>query len=118
MKCSMKEIWFALAITLLVMPSAAAQGAGKVILQDFSIAGASASKDDAHKETIEIASWSLGSINGNLQITAAVIPPSVVSLCRSKTAVSSILLEANGRQQQFRNVIFKECPAGGAGGTF
>jgi hypothetical protein len=118
MKSSMKQTLLALAMASVVIPSAAGQGAGKVILQDFSIATGTASKDDAHKETIEIASWSLGSVNGNLQITSLVVPPAVVRLCQSKAAIPSMLLEADGRQREFRNVVFKECPAGGSGGTF
>jgi hypothetical protein len=107
--------------------TAVAQG-GKVHLQDFSIL-TRATAADAHAGTIEISSWSLGASNptsargnttvnqGILMFTAKSVPAVVGQLCQSH-APGSILIEADGQRRELRNAVFKECPAGGAGGTF
>jgi len=79
--------------------TAAAQGAGKVSYSDISF---------------EIQSWSL-TRNGNLQITQYVVPASVARLCQSRAALPSLTLESGGQRHVFRNVVFDQCPAGGAG---
>jgi len=110
-----KLILVAALIGAIAIP-AAAQGAGKVILQDLSVSPAGAA---AHKETLELASWSLktSSLNGNLQITQFVAPASLARLCQSHAVLPAMTLEADGKRHVLRNVVFKECPAA-AGRTF
>jgi type VI protein secretion system component Hcp len=106
-------------------------GAGKVSYSDLSIAPTpGAARDNSHKETIEIQSWSLGASNptsaagqtnvnaGVLNFTAATVPASVGRLCASHATLPTMTIESDGQRREFRNVAFKDCPAGAAGGTF
>jgi hypothetical protein len=107
-----------------------AAGAGKVSLNDFHFAATpGAARDDKHKETIDISSWSLGATSstaagqtnvnsGVLNFTASTVPPSVARLCQEHTTIPSMTIESDGKRREFRDVAFKDCPAGAAGGTF
>lgn len=102
--------------------------AGKVSYSDLSMAGGAPTKAEGHKETIEIASWSLGSSNpaagnpysgtttvnsGILTFTARTASPSATRLCQSKGRIPTLLLEADGKRIEFQNLVFTECsPAG------
>lgn len=125
-----KLIGLALAIGLTAAPGFAL-GAGKVSWSDLSIAPASgAARDSKHKETIEISSWSLGASSptgttrqsqvnaGILNFTAATVPASVARLCQSHATLPSMTVESDGQRREFRDVAFRDCPAGGTGGTF
>jgi len=88
-------------------------GAGKVSYSDLSVMS-TGSKDNSHKETIQIESWSLGA-KGVVQIVAATMPASVARLCNSRTPLPSMVLESDGKRHVFRDVVFDKCPAGGSG---
>jgi hypothetical protein len=127
MKNDRKLILMAVAIALTVTTNLAA---GKVSYSTFSLATPNASAGSDHRETIEIASWSLGATNataqrgkthvneGVLRFTANSVPPSAARLCTSKAVVPSLTVEADGQVREFRDVVFKECPTAATGGTF
>jgi len=80
------------------------------------------------RDGVEIQSWSFSRANtyagqttvnaGVLNLTANSMPPAVAQLCQSHAPIPSLTIEGDGQRREFRNVVFKDCPAGGAGGTY